>query len=418
MRKIDQENSLNIDYTEKTRHWLDYHYKRDENGIYSAHRPIYGFGIKPSQKNHTIRYGISYGILKMLNRLDWNTLIDVGGGEGYIAKLAREIFGKEAFSSEISLEANLRSREYFGLHGITADIHRLPFKDESFDIVLASEVIEHLQFPSIGLYEMARVAKKAIILTTAEAYATEKERRLRLKTRNFEAMHGERNYWLPDDFKKIFKNDVKILTCTRAFMDIDENLISGEEAKNLVKDIAPLNKYDGNGLDAMIIVLKDDSVMNEPLLNEFEILDKLFDFKVDKNYRSEERILFPIDALCCPVCKQKIDSDIEKYICANCGEEYECPDEIPFLISKQALSPISESKISKVGINNDGLQFIDKIFRPDDKAPSDILKFTSTLFLILNLLVRFVKSDVPLTIRFKWFRNKFGVSTIKNYFFK
>lgn len=51
---------------------------------------------------------------------------------------------------------------------VVGDAHHLPFEDDSFDIILCSEVLEHLHSPHIAIAEMQRVLKKGgkLILTT------------------------------------------------------------------------------------------------------------------------------------------------------------------------------------------------------------------------------------------------------------
>jgi len=51
---------------------------------------------------------------------------------------------------------------------IVGDAHELPFKDGEFDVVLANEVLEHLQNPQKAIDEMYRVLRKGgkLILTT------------------------------------------------------------------------------------------------------------------------------------------------------------------------------------------------------------------------------------------------------------
>lgn len=54
-----------------------------------------------------------------------------------------------------------------GVHMI-ADAHALPFRDGSFDLILCTEVLEHLQSPHIAISEFRRVLKQGglLILTT------------------------------------------------------------------------------------------------------------------------------------------------------------------------------------------------------------------------------------------------------------
>jgi len=55
---------------------------------------------------------------------------------------------------------------------VVGDAHKLPFKNEEFDTVLCSEVLEHLHSPEIALAEMKRVLKSGgiLILTTRFIY--------------------------------------------------------------------------------------------------------------------------------------------------------------------------------------------------------------------------------------------------------
>ncbi len=49
---------------------------------------------------------------------------------------------------------------------IEASAYELPFDDRSFDLVVCCEVLEHLDQPARGLAEVARVARRAVIVST------------------------------------------------------------------------------------------------------------------------------------------------------------------------------------------------------------------------------------------------------------
>lgn len=55
---------------------------------------------------------------------------------------------------------------------IVADVHCLPFKNEEFEMVLCTEVLEHTKNPQLAVNEMMRVLKKngLIVLTTRFVY--------------------------------------------------------------------------------------------------------------------------------------------------------------------------------------------------------------------------------------------------------
>jgi SAM-dependent methyltransferase len=47
-------------------------------------------------------------------------------------------------------------------------VYELPFPDKSFDVVFAHQVVIHLEFPEKGLNEMARVAKKVVLVKDSD----------------------------------------------------------------------------------------------------------------------------------------------------------------------------------------------------------------------------------------------------------
>lgn len=95
------------------------------------------------------------------------SVLEVGCGEGEIADRLRERFGGQVTALDLP-DAGLRA-EWQGrddrvgyLHG---DAHKLPFADNSFDLVVAVEVCEHLTDPDAGLAEMARVSRRHLVLS-------------------------------------------------------------------------------------------------------------------------------------------------------------------------------------------------------------------------------------------------------------
>jgi 2-polyprenyl-3-methyl-5-hydroxy-6-metoxy-1,4-benzoquinol methylase len=155
------------EYTKKTKIWLDERFKKcDRQGIYLAHQPIYGFQRGHCEKDPPIsRYVPIYQIMKALSHLEFGSLLDVGGAEGYKAYLAREIFGVKVTNSDLSEEACKRAKEIFRVDSDPIDIHDLPYSDDQFDVVICSETLEHVtDFPK-AISELLRVAAKAIIIT-------------------------------------------------------------------------------------------------------------------------------------------------------------------------------------------------------------------------------------------------------------
>lgn len=97
-------------------------------------------------------------------RIDGSSALTVCGGSGMDAEfLARA--GATVVSSDISLGAARRTRERAHRSGlnitpVVADAEHLPFADAAFDLVYVHDGLHHLEQPTIGLREMARVARR------------------------------------------------------------------------------------------------------------------------------------------------------------------------------------------------------------------------------------------------------------------
>lgn len=153
-------------YTEQTKEWLESQF-RDVNtdGVYRSHQPIYGFRDSHARDTHIPRYLITYQIMKALSHLKFDTLLDIGGAEGYTAGMAKSFFNCHAESSDLSEEANKRATEIFGIPTKQIDIHALPYEDEQFDVIVCSEVLEHTEDIKTATKEVLRVCKKAAVIT-------------------------------------------------------------------------------------------------------------------------------------------------------------------------------------------------------------------------------------------------------------
>lgn len=97
-------------------------------------------------------------------------ILDVGAGNAWIAEHYIKK-GFEVVSMDISLVNLKKAKEKVPhpLHScVSSDAFSLPYKDSSFDLVVASEVIEHVHDPEGFVKELSRVVKKGgqLIITT------------------------------------------------------------------------------------------------------------------------------------------------------------------------------------------------------------------------------------------------------------
>lgn len=137
------------------------HYKRDaEEFDYFEHRS----GATAHDERRVREYIISEVDVKK------GLVLDVGAGSAWVAeKFTRK--GFEVVSMDISLKNLIKAKEKVPgtLHScVSSDAFKLPYKDGSFDLVIASEVIEHVYDPEGFVKELSRVLKKGgqLIITT------------------------------------------------------------------------------------------------------------------------------------------------------------------------------------------------------------------------------------------------------------
>lgn len=99
------------------------------------------------------------GIAKSLSPY---SILDVGSGEGFtLAQLQGEKIGNKLEGLEYSEEAIKLGKQMFPeLNLRQGDIYHMPYADNAFDLIICSEVLEHLENPDQALQELIRVSKK------------------------------------------------------------------------------------------------------------------------------------------------------------------------------------------------------------------------------------------------------------------
>jgi ubiquinone/menaquinone biosynthesis C-methylase UbiE len=106
-------------------------------------------------------------LLEEVKPLNPKTVLDVGCGEGFTLqqlyehgigeKLEGVDFQEAAITLGNTIHPHLKLKQ--------GDIYDLPFKDNSFDVVMCTEVLEHLERPLEALKELKRVTKQYLIIS-------------------------------------------------------------------------------------------------------------------------------------------------------------------------------------------------------------------------------------------------------------
>ena len=99
--------------------------------------------------------------------MEIKSILDIGCGEGFtLRRLKEHGIGKKFTGIDSSREAiSLGKKENPDLNLKIGDIYNLKFKDKSFDLVISTEVLEHLGDPKKALDELRRVSKKYLLLS-------------------------------------------------------------------------------------------------------------------------------------------------------------------------------------------------------------------------------------------------------------
>jgi len=94
------------------------------------------------------------------------SILDVGCGNGNLVNTIVSDFSSK-FKPVVGMDISTEALKYVRSEKFLGGISQLPFKDSSFDLVIASEVLEHLPYSDLreGISEIQRVSNRYIIIT-------------------------------------------------------------------------------------------------------------------------------------------------------------------------------------------------------------------------------------------------------------
>lgn len=95
-------------------------------------------------------------------------ILEVGANDGYVSFLCMGQ-GKKVLASDIS-RVSMQKAHIRGLDVMVCDVRHLPFKDSSFNTVMAGELLEHLPNMGYALAEVQRVSSKRTIISVPHEF--------------------------------------------------------------------------------------------------------------------------------------------------------------------------------------------------------------------------------------------------------
>jgi SAM-dependent methyltransferase len=106
-------------------------------------------------------------VLGKIGELAPSSFLDAGCGEGFVAELLLEqLPGLSLTGFDFNPEAVAIARAKVPNATFeTASIFQIPYANDSFDVVGCFEVLEHQSDPDSALKELARVARRAVVMS-------------------------------------------------------------------------------------------------------------------------------------------------------------------------------------------------------------------------------------------------------------
>ncbi len=100
-------------------------------------------------------------IAEILKSIKGKTVLEAGCGNGFLAQKLSEHY--KVTATDIIIDKGLK-KKYSAITFKQANIEKLPFKDKSFDTVVTTHTLEHVQNIFQSISELRRVTKKRLII--------------------------------------------------------------------------------------------------------------------------------------------------------------------------------------------------------------------------------------------------------------
>ena len=106
-------------------------------------------------------------LITLVDPLNPRKILDAGCGEGFILKKLHDLkIGNHLEGIDAVMEAvKIGNKLHPFLNIKKGDIYNLPYKDNSFDLVICTEVFEHLDDPQKALSDILRVSSRYLLLS-------------------------------------------------------------------------------------------------------------------------------------------------------------------------------------------------------------------------------------------------------------
>lgn len=150
----------------------------------------------------------------ILSKISFESILDVGCGEGMFIHYNFEIFRNKYCCAididEKEIETAKSNISFCELK--VGSIYNIPYSNDSFDIVVCTEVFEHLDNPELAINEIHRVTKNFVLLSVPNEPLWRILNLSRLAyIKSFGNTPGHLNHWSSKSFKNFVGNKFKVI---------------------------------------------------------------------------------------------------------------------------------------------------------------------------------------------------------------
>ncbi len=185
-------------------------------------------------------------IIKEIIPKNYNKVLFIGCGKGDELRIL-----KEGTAMDISLTAiKIAKKKNPKFNFVVADACKLPFKENSFDLVICSEVLEHIKNPQRVISEIKRVLKGVLIATVPNWFSLYGLfRKLAEIILGREVTAGDQqtdNWFTPKSFKNLLQPHFSIISSHGCWYfpptGKGKKQISSKLVKPIFKTLTPLDR--------------------------------------------------------------------------------------------------------------------------------------------------------------------------------
>lgn len=156
---------------------------------------------------------------ELLAQTDAHHILDAGCGEGFamrdvLGRSNSRVVGLDGDVAAARVAYSLNPSKQFAAGNLLA----LPFPDNSFDLVVCMEVLEHLAQPRAGLAELCRVSATWLLLSVPNEPLFRGANYLRGKNvHDWGNDPGHVNHWSATAFTSFLASQCRVVTCRTSF---------------------------------------------------------------------------------------------------------------------------------------------------------------------------------------------------------